>query len=56
VTDPAAEFRIMYLAMCDACVRAGIPAPTPDEWVDRLDEMIVEAMRASAQRNGGAVA
>jgi len=41
--DPATAFRDMYLAMCDACARAGIPPPTPEEWVDRLDETVRDA-------------
>ena len=30
----------MYRQMCDACVLAGLRAPTPAEWIERLEEMI----------------
>lgn len=43
MTDPASQFRAMYLQHCEACARAGVPAPTPEEWVELLDERIREA-------------
>ena len=35
--DPAAEFRAMFVAHCEACERAGSPVPTVDEWVEIVD-------------------
>ncbi len=40
MSDPAAEFRAMYLAFCEECERLGLKRPTPEEWVARLDELI----------------
>ncbi len=42
--DAATEFQRMYVAMSDACRRVGIPAPTPEQWMERLDEMIAEGL------------
>ena len=44
MTDLAAEFRAMYLAHCEDCERAGLPMPTPEEWVDLLDDELRERM------------
>lgn len=39
-TDGAARFHAMYVAMCEACKRAGLPQPTPEQWVGLIENMI----------------
>ena len=50
MTDLAAEFRAMYLAHCEDCERAGLPMPTPEEWVDLVDGELRERMRLGMAR------
>lgn len=38
--DAAAQAHAMYLAHCAACERAGVPAPSPAQWVEAIDRMI----------------
>lgn len=48
--DPAAEFRALYLAHCEACRQAGIPEPTPEEWVQRIDEYVSDPPKPADER------
>lgn len=48
--DPAVEFRAMYLAHCEACRKAGIPVPTIDDWIARIEERIAEGMEPPDER------
>jgi len=40
MTNPASKFRAMYLQHCEACALACVPAPTPEEWTELLDERL----------------
>lgn len=33
---PAREFHARFVAFCTDCVRAGIRAPSPEEWIEIL--------------------
>lgn len=35
--DIPALIRAMYVAHCAECERAGVRAPTPEEWTDLVD-------------------
>lgn len=41
--DPAREVHALYLAFWEDCKHAGIPALTPEEWVNSLEDKIREA-------------
>ena len=38
--DYAAAFRAMYLAHREACAAAFVTPPTPDDWVQLMDELL----------------
>jgi hypothetical protein len=50
MTDRAVELHAMYLAHCKNCERAGVAAPSPEEWVALLDEHLYDASRDSEWR------
>ncbi|MFO1306620.1 MAG: hypothetical protein U1F54_23090 [Burkholderiales bacterium] len=55
MTDLAAHFRAMYLAHCEDCERAGLPMPTPEEWVNLVDESVRDVPKSDKpKRSGGA--
>jgi hypothetical protein len=47
MADGAEFFRDLYRAHADACRVAGVPAPTPQEWVDLANRQIREALSAA---------
>lgn len=46
--DGAEQFHAMYVEMCEACKRAGLSKPTPEQWVETATELIADAARQPA--------
>ena len=44
--DGAAKFHEMYVEMCEACRRAGLPVPKPHAWVAMIEGLIAESLAA----------
>lgn len=39
--NQAREFHARYLGFCDDCIRAGIPPPAPEQWVEIIEAEVL---------------
>lgn len=42
--DFAVRLHTMYVETCEACERNGVPAPTPEEWIDLIEKMVADPL------------